>query len=47
MGRYVALIEYLVQAGLVVYGSDHRGHSRTALSPNTLEISDRVALTCL
>jgi alpha-beta hydrolase superfamily lysophospholipase len=32
MGRYVGLIEYLLHAGLVVYGSDHRGHGRTALS---------------
>ena len=33
IGRYVGLIEYLVQAGLVVYGNDHRGHGRTAPSP--------------
>jgi alpha-beta hydrolase superfamily lysophospholipase len=32
IGRYTGLIEYLVQAGLVVYGNDHRGHGRTALS---------------
>ena len=31
IGRYVDLAEYLVQAGLVVYGNDHRGHGRTAL----------------
>lgn len=31
IGRYVGLIEHLVQAGLVVYGNDHRGHGRTAL----------------
>jgi alpha-beta hydrolase superfamily lysophospholipase len=30
--RYVGLIEHLVQAGLVVYGNDHRGHGRSALS---------------
>ena len=40
IGRYVALIEYLVQAGLVVHGNDHRGHGRTASSP----ISGRAAL---
>lgn len=33
IARYVGLIEYLVHAGLVVYGNDHRGHGRTALSP--------------
>ena len=33
IGRYVGLIEYLLHAGLVVYGNDHRGHGRTALSP--------------
>src|SRR5438477_4014002 len=33
IGRYAALIEYLVKAGLVVYGNDHRGHGRTAPSP--------------
>jgi|SRR5437762_13974893 len=33
IGRYVRLVEHLVQAGLVVYGNDHRGHGRTALSP--------------
>ena len=33
IGRYVCLVEHLVQAGLVVYGNDHRGHGRTALSP--------------
>ena len=32
IGRYVGLIEVLVGAGLVVYGNDHRGHGRTALS---------------
>jgi alpha-beta hydrolase superfamily lysophospholipase len=32
IGRYVGLIECLVEAGLVVYGNDHRGHGRTALS---------------
>ena len=34
IGRYVGLIEYLSHAGLVVYGNDHRGHGRTALSSN-------------
>jgi alpha-beta hydrolase superfamily lysophospholipase len=36
IGRYSRLIEELVQAGLVVYGSDHRGHGHTALSPEQL-----------
>jgi len=33
IGRYIGLIECLVYAGLVVYGNDHRGHGRTAPSP--------------
>jgi alpha-beta hydrolase superfamily lysophospholipase len=33
MGRYAGVIECLVDAGLVVYGNDHRGHGRTAPSP--------------
>ena len=33
IGRYEALIEALVSAGLTVYGNDHRGHGLTALSP--------------
>jgi alpha-beta hydrolase superfamily lysophospholipase len=36
MGRYEALIEELVHAGLVVYGNDHRGHGQTARSPQEL-----------
>ena len=32
IGRYLGLIEVLAEAGLVVYGNDHRGHGRTALS---------------
>jgi alpha-beta hydrolase superfamily lysophospholipase len=32
IGRYDGLIEVLVAAGLRVYGNDHRGHGRTALS---------------
>ena len=36
MGRYVGLIEVLVEAGLIVYGNDHRGHGRTAPSPKAL-----------
>ena len=32
-GRYVGLIEVLLGAGLVVYGNDHRGHGRSAPSP--------------
>src|ERR1700722_3731874 len=31
IGRYVGLIEYLTDAGVVVYGNDHRGHGHTAL----------------
>jgi len=31
IGHYQVLIEELVHAGLVVYGKDHRGHSRQAL----------------
>ena len=34
MGRYRELIEVLVQAGLAVYGNDHRGHGKTAGSPD-------------
>jgi alpha-beta hydrolase superfamily lysophospholipase len=33
IGRYLDLIDVLVGAGLVVYGNDHRGHGRTAPSP--------------
>jgi alpha-beta hydrolase superfamily lysophospholipase len=33
IGRYIRTIEALVGAGLVVYGNDHRGHGRTAASP--------------
>ena len=36
IGRYLGLIEALVNAGLVVYGNDHRGHGRTAPSPKHL-----------
>jgi alpha-beta hydrolase superfamily lysophospholipase len=36
IGRYMDLIECLVEAGLVVYGNDHRGHGRTAPSPEYL-----------
>jgi alpha-beta hydrolase superfamily lysophospholipase len=32
LGRYIELIQDLVNAGMVVYGNDHRGHGRTALS---------------
>src|SRR2546422_673499 len=32
IGRYAGTIEVLVAAGLTVYGSDHRGHGRTAPS---------------
>ena len=56
IGRYAALIEYLVQAGLVVYGNDHRGHGRTAPSPKHFgdfgvsqidDVSDISFLLCL
>jgi alpha-beta hydrolase superfamily lysophospholipase len=36
IGRYARTIEALVSAGLTVYGSDHRGHGRTAPSPARL-----------
>jgi alpha-beta hydrolase superfamily lysophospholipase len=32
LGRYAELIKILVEEGLTVYGNDHRGHGRTALS---------------
>lgn len=38
IGRYSAVIEVLVSAGLTVYGNDHRGHGRTARS--TRELGD-------
>src|SRR5262245_53930746 len=34
IGRYVETIEFLVSAGLTVYGNDHRGHGRTASDPS-------------
>jgi len=39
IGRYADLIEALVSVGLTVYGSDHRGHDRTAPSRFSWEIS--------
>jgi alpha-beta hydrolase superfamily lysophospholipase len=33
IGRYAELITVLQEAGLVVYGHDHRGHGRTVRSP--------------
>src|SRR6266567_2348986 len=33
VGRYAETIDALNRAGLTVYGNDHRGHGRTALSP--------------
>jgi alpha-beta hydrolase superfamily lysophospholipase len=36
MGRYSDLIAVLQEAGLVVYANDHRGHGRTAASPQEL-----------
>ena len=32
IGRYAETIEFLVANGLTVYGNDHRGHGRTAVS---------------
>jgi len=32
MGRYLETIEFLVSAGLTVYGNDHRGHGHTTPS---------------
>ena len=36
IGRYLNLIEVLTDAGLNVYGNDHRGHGRTASSTQQL-----------
>src|SRR5271165_4878285 len=36
IGRYAELITVLQEAGLVVYGNDHRGHGRSAASPDRL-----------
>ena len=36
MGRYLGLIETLVNAGLIIYANDHRGHGRTAPSAKQL-----------
>jgi alpha-beta hydrolase superfamily lysophospholipase len=36
IGRYLELIQVLQEAGLVVYGNDHRGHGRTARSRKEL-----------
>ena len=36
VGRYHETIDALTLAGLIVYGNDHRGHGRTAPSPNSL-----------
>ncbi len=33
IGRYAELITVMQEAGLVVYGNDHRGHGRSAASP--------------
>jgi alpha-beta hydrolase superfamily lysophospholipase len=45
IGRYAGLIEYLVQAGFLVYGDDHRGHGHTALSPKDLGVLGGEGLT--
>src|SRR5262245_51933763 len=34
IGRYKALAQTLTAAGFAVYGNDHRGHGRTAGSPD-------------
>jgi alpha-beta hydrolase superfamily lysophospholipase len=57
IGRYIALIEVLVSAGLTVYGNDHRGHGRTAPSAAHLGdfgeggfdmlVEDMVRLSCI
>jgi len=36
IGRYAGTIEVLVSAGFRVYGNDHRGHGRTAVSAEHL-----------
>jgi len=36
IGRYLGVIDALTSSGLTVYGSDHRGHGRTASSPAQL-----------
>jgi alpha-beta hydrolase superfamily lysophospholipase len=33
IGRYIPAIEAFVSAGFTIYGNDHRGHGRTARSP--------------
>lgn len=38
MGRYGETIEFLVSAGLTVYGNDHRGHGHTA--PDSAHLGD-------
>jgi alpha-beta hydrolase superfamily lysophospholipase len=35
IGRYSCVIERMTEAGLVVYGNDHRGHGRTAQATNS------------
>ena len=35
-GRYAGTIAVLQDAGLTVYANDHRGHGRTAASPEHL-----------
>lgn len=38
IGRYTETIEFLVSAGLTVYGNDHRGHGHTA--PDSAHLGD-------
>ena len=57
MGRYAGLVECLVDAGLVVYGNDHRGHGQTAAFPEVfghfgpggfdLLVADMHELSCI
>jgi alpha-beta hydrolase superfamily lysophospholipase len=57
IARYLDLIQVLEEAGLVVYGNDHRGHGQTARSREEfgdygqggfdLLVDDMFALTCI
>ena len=57
IGRYAGTIEALTSAGLTVYGNDHRGHGRTAVSDALLGdfgeggfdflVNDMIRLSCI
>ena len=48
IGRYGELIGALTAAGFAVYGNDHRGHRRTAPSPEALgDVGDGFDRFCL